>query len=277
MNEALEVIIPLLEGEVVTRRSDWFDLREARLQLLPFSRPRVEIAVAASISPAGPRAAGRFGISMLSMAASSPDGFSSLPQHWGTCEQIASENARAVSRANWRLVAPMHLAETRERAIADVSHGILDLARYVERLGGSPLPYSQSVDLALEQWIERGISVFGTALIGTPDDAVAQIERFHKQSGGFGGLLLLAHDCADPERTLNSYKLFARHVMPEVNRTNANRLASLDWCAEHSGEVIGALRGALQKSIREHEEDRARRGEKGGWADRTNLLVGSKE
>jgi limonene 1,2-monooxygenase len=277
MNEALEVIIPLLEGEVVTRRSDWFDLREARLQLLPFSRPRVEIAVAASISPAGPRAAGRFGISMLSMAASSPDGFSSLPQHWGTCEQIASENARAVSRANWRLVAPMHLAETRERAIADVSHGILDLARYVERLGGSPLPYSQSVDLALEQWIERGISVFGTALIGTPDDAVAQIERFHKQSGGFGGLLLLAHDCADPERTLNSYKLFARHVMPEVNRTNANRLVSLDWCAEHSGEVIGALRGALQKSIREHEEDRARRGEKGGWADRTNLLVGSKE
>jgi limonene 1,2-monooxygenase len=170
----------------------------------------------------------------------------------------------------------MHLAETRERALADVSHGILDLARYVERLGGNPLPYSRSADLALEQWTERGISVFGTALIGTPDDAVEQIERFRKQSGGFGTLLLLAHDCADPERTLNSYRLFARHVMPEVNGTNANRLASLDWCEEHSGEVIGSLRGALQKSIREHEEERAARGLKSGWADRTNLLVGSK-
>jgi limonene 1,2-monooxygenase len=277
MNEALEVVIPLLEGKVVTRRTDWFDLREARLQLLPFTRPRVEIAVAASISPAGPRAAGRFGISMLSMAASSPDGFSALPQHWGAAEQLAAEHGQSVQRGSWRLVAPMHLAETRERAIADVSHGILDLTRYIERLGGAALPYSGSVDLALEQWTQRGISVFGTALIGTPDDAVAQIERFQKQSGGFGGLLLLAHDCADPERTLNSYRLFARHVMPEVNRTNANRQASLDWCAEHSGEVIGALRGALQKSIREHEEDRARRGQKSGWADRTNLLVGSKD
>jgi len=92
MNEALEVVIPLLEGEVVTRRRDWFELREARLQLLPFTRPRVEIAVAASISPAGPRAAGRFGISMLSMAASSPGGFSALPEHWGACEELASEH-----------------------------------------------------------------------------------------------------------------------------------------------------------------------------------------
>jgi limonene 1,2-monooxygenase len=276
MNEALEVLIPLLEGEVVTRRTDWFQLREARLQLLPFTRPRVEMAVAASISPAGPRAAGRFGLSMLSMAASSPGGFSALPQHWGACEQLAAENGRTVSRSNWRLVAPMHLAETRERAIADVSHGILELTRYMERLGGAPLPFGRSVDLALEEWTQRGISVFGVALIGTPDDAVAQIERFHKQSGGFGTLLLLAHDCADPERTLNSYRLFARHVMPEVNRTNVNRHASLDWCAEHSGEVIGALRGAIQKSIREHEEDRARRGQKSGWSDRTDLLVGPK-
>jgi limonene 1,2-monooxygenase len=275
MNEALEVIIPLLEGEVVTRRSDWFDLREARLQLLPFTRPRVEVAVAASISPAGPRAAGRFGISMLSMAASSPDGFSVLPQHWGTCEQIASEHGRVVSRSNWRLVAPMHLAETRERALADVSHGILELTRYMERLGGAPLPYGRSVDLAVEQWTQRGISVFGSAVIGTPDDAVAQIERFQKQSGGFGTLLLLAHDCADPERTLESYRLFARYVMPEVNRANAGRHASLDWCEKHSGEVIGALRGAIQKSIREHEDERARLGQKGGWADRSDLLVGS--
>jgi limonene 1,2-monooxygenase len=275
MNEALEVLIPLLEGQVVTRKTDWFELREARLQLLPFTRPRVEVAVAASISPAGPRAAGRFGISMLSMAASSPDGFSSLPQHWGACEELAGENGKAVDRANWRLVAPMHIAETRERALEDIRYGIMDLVRYVERLGGNPVPYSRSVDLALEQWTQRGISVFGAALIGTPDDAIAQIERFRKQSGGFGALLLLAHDCADPERTLNSYRLFARHVMPEINRTNAARQASLDWCEARAGEVMGSLRGAIEKSIREHETDRAAKGRKGGWSDRTNLLVGS--
>jgi len=275
MNEALEVLIPLLEGQVVTRKTDWFELREARVQLNPFTRPRVEIAVAASISPSGPRAAGRFGISMLSMAASSPDGFSSLPQHWGACSELAGENGKAVDRANWRLVAPMHLAETRERALEDIRYGILDLVRYVERLGGSPVPYSRSADLALEQWTQRGISVFGAALIGTPDDAIAQIERFRKQSGGFGAMLLLAHDCADPERTLNSYRLFARHVIPEINRSNAARQASLDWCEAKSAEVMGSLRGAIENSIRQHEAERAAKGRPGGWSDRTNLLVGS--
>jgi limonene 1,2-monooxygenase len=273
MNEALEVIIPLLSGETVTRKTDWFELREARLQLLPYSDPRIEIAVAGAISPSGPRAAGRFGLSMLSMAASGAEGFSALPQHWEVCEQLAAEHGQTVDRSNWRLVAPMHLAETREQAIADVSWGILDLVNYLERLGGNPLPYSGSVDLALEQWTERGMTVFGTALIGTPDDAIAHIERFQKQSGGFGTFTLLAHDCADPERTLKSYELFARYVMPAIHGSNANRHASLEWCGEHSDRVIGALRGALHKAIQEHEDERGGKGQ--AWVDRTDLLVGS--
>ena len=32
MNESLEVVLALLRGEVVTRKTDWFDLRDARLQ-----------------------------------------------------------------------------------------------------------------------------------------------------------------------------------------------------------------------------------------------------
>ncbi|MEY2457461.1 MAG: limonene 1,2-monooxygenase, partial [Acidimicrobiaceae bacterium] len=62
MEEALEAIILLLrDEEPVTIKTDWFTLRDARLQLLPYTRPRMEVAVAAQVSPAGPRAAGRFG------------------------------------------------------------------------------------------------------------------------------------------------------------------------------------------------------------------------
>ncbi|MEE8311199.1 MAG: LLM class flavin-dependent oxidoreductase [Candidatus Binatia bacterium] len=278
MNESLDVLLPLLRGEVVTHKTDWFELREARLQLGPYSKPRVEMAVAAAISPSGPRAAGKYGIGMLSMAATNPDGFSALPNHWGACEQLAREHRQAVDRANWRLVAPMHLAETREQAVADMEFGLLKLVRYLEKLGGAPLPYGVSVEAAIEQWEHHGLTVFGTAVIGTPDDAIAQIERLVKQSDGFGTFLLLAHDCADPDRTKKSYELFARYVIPEIGRLNANRHASLQWFEQNSTYIVGELRGALGKAIAEHEDERARRGGEGvAWADQTNLLVGSDE
>jgi len=67
MEESLEVILALLAGETVNAATDWFTLRDARLQLAPYTHPRFEVAVAAQVSPAGPRAAGRFGCSLLSI------------------------------------------------------------------------------------------------------------------------------------------------------------------------------------------------------------------
>src|SRR5215469_179597 len=68
MEESLEAILLLLSSEEpVTCETDWFRLRNARLQLRPYQRPHFEVAVAAQVSPAGPRAAGRFGCGLLSL------------------------------------------------------------------------------------------------------------------------------------------------------------------------------------------------------------------
>ena len=40
-------------------------------------------------------------------------------------------------------------------------------------------------------------------VIGTPDDAIEYIEGLLEQSGGFGTFLMLGHDWASPERTIN--------------------------------------------------------------------------
>src|SRR5580704_16614470 len=53
MDEALGCIVRLLRGEEVTHKSDWFELDKARLQMTPYSRPSVEIAVASQVSPTG--------------------------------------------------------------------------------------------------------------------------------------------------------------------------------------------------------------------------------
>ena len=55
MEESLAGIVALLiSDEPVTMHTEWFTLNEARLQLRPYTRPHFELAVACTISPAGP-------------------------------------------------------------------------------------------------------------------------------------------------------------------------------------------------------------------------------
>src|SRR4030095_10682962 len=51
MDESLEAILELLRtDDPVTRETDWFTVREARLQYRPYTHPHPEVAVAAMIS-----------------------------------------------------------------------------------------------------------------------------------------------------------------------------------------------------------------------------------
>jgi limonene 1,2-monooxygenase len=265
MNESLEVILALLRGETVTRKTDWFELRDARLQLPPYSDPMLEVAVAGAISPTGARAAGTHGVGLLSLAASLPGAFDELPKHWAVAEEKAAEHGKSIDRRNWRLVVPMHLAETREQARADMEFGTLKLARYQERLGGGLPAYAHSTDQMLDEWTGKGLVVFGRLTLGTPDDMIETIAQLEKQSGGFGTVLLLAHDCASPEATFKSYELFARYVIPAVTGANLARGESLDWAHANSQRFIGAMMGGIVKAVEDHEAERAERGQGTAW------------
>src|SRR5258706_10359945 len=99
MEESLEAILALLDGtEPVNRETDWFTLKDARLQLRPYTHPRFEVAVAAQVSPAGPRCAGRFGCALLSIGATSVGGFDILRSHWTVIEERAEEVGTTVDR-----------------------------------------------------------------------------------------------------------------------------------------------------------------------------------
>src|SRR5690242_21224667 len=79
MDESLEAILALFRtDEPVTRECGWFTLREARLHMKPYSRPHMEVAVAAQVSPAGARAAGKNGVGLLSLGATTTGGFDAL-------------------------------------------------------------------------------------------------------------------------------------------------------------------------------------------------------
>lgn len=253
MAEALDVIVPLVRGESVSKQTDWFTVSDARLQLPSYTLPHVEMAVAAMISPAGPRLAGKHGLGLLSLGATTDAGYMQLAEAWAICEDEARKHGRTVHRGNWRLVGPMHVAETREQAIENVRFGLEKWCYYYTKVIALPFPLPDTFDGQV-----RALTESGFAVIGDPDDAIAQIERLQQQSGGAGGYLQMANNWADFAPTLRSYELIARYVMPRFQGMNAGREASMNWVSDNRDAILGAGRAAREKATRDYQAEQAR-------------------
>jgi limonene 1,2-monooxygenase len=244
MEESLEAIIALLESEEpISRSTDWFTMRDAHLQMRPFTSPRMEVCVAASYSPAGPAAAGRFGAGLISVAATQKTGFDALAFHWGILTEVAEANGRAVDRSAWRLMGPMHLADSVNEAKRDLRHGYDQVYRYLRH--GIPLPpeSGSSLEERVDQANESQAGCFGT-----PDMAIEHIQRLIDQSGGFGCYLFLGADFADPAATRRSYELFAREVMPHFQSQLDAQRRSEQWIIDSKGVFVESMATAVRKA-----------------------------
>jgi limonene 1,2-monooxygenase len=254
MDEALDVIMALLRGETVTKQTDWFNLQDARLQLKPFSEPSLEVAVAASISPTGAKAAGKHGVGLLSIAATTAIGFDAISTHWNTWNEVAAQHGNTPDRSKWRLVGPMHLAETKEQAIKDVEYGIVPFSKYFTKV----LPAGPTRGETAAEILEN-VSEDGFAVIGTPDQAIEKIQSLVDASGGFGTFLLFGHDWANPEATRRSFELFAQYVMPHFTGQLAAPEASCEWVTGSGTEFINRAANAIMKAIADHADEQAAR------------------
>lgn len=260
MEESLEAILALYRSdEPVSRQTDWFTMRDARLQMRPYTHPHPEVAVAAMISPSGPRLAGTHGVSLLSLSMSVAEGFAAVGQAWGVVEEMAAKAvAPAPDRRTWRVLGTMHLAATRDRAIDDCTYGLEAFADYfgggagfvplANQVGGGPRTPRDYVEAYAES---------GNVVIGTPDDAIAYIEGLIEQSGGFGTFLLLGHDWADRDATLDSYRLFSREVIPHFQGHLGAPRASHEWATAKRGELFGAAGQAILNAITSHVDEKA--------------------
>ncbi len=246
MLEAIEVLVPLLRGETVTRKTSWFELDEARLQLRPYTKPMVNMAVASQVSPAGARAAGSHGLGLLSVGATTAGGFNALAANWEIYERKAKENNQIIDRSRWSLVGPMHIAETRKEALKNVKHGLKEWIAYFQDVAALPIaPDGSDPAQAL---VESGLAV-----IGTPDDAIRQIERLVDESGGFGSFLHMAHNWADWAQTKRSYELFARYVAPRFQGRNQGRKESYRWAASKHETFMPKVEQAIGNEIAKDE------------------------
>jgi limonene 1,2-monooxygenase len=248
MDEATGVIQRLLRGETVTYKSDWFELNEARLQVLPL-QDELPMASASSLSPAGMKVAGKYGIGVISVASHTAEGLGALPTQWGFGETYARESGQTIDRQNWRVLSQWHIADSKEQAIADVAEG---LARWHNEYNVSIIGRPGANHVEDGAAMARNMAASGAAIFGTPDDAVRQIRHLQEISGGFGTLLGFAHDWAPVEKQLRSYELFARYVVPQLQGLLQPVQGSADFVAEHKGELMEGAGQAILKAIRQH-------------------------
>jgi limonene 1,2-monooxygenase len=252
LQEGIDVILRLLKGETVTEQTEWYTMRDARTHLRPFTRPHPEVCVASAVTPSGGRLAGRHGLGMLCVAAGERAGFDALDTNWKVACEIAAEDGREMDRRRLRCVVNMHLADSREQAIADIRHGCEEFVRYFNN--NQPrfaVPEGADyVDWVLEHRI---------AVVGTPDDAIERIEQLYAKQGEFGCLLLQITNWADWPALKHSLELYANYVIPHFSGANDSRSDSYRWVTDNQEELVTKRVNAANQMFAKHEAERAGR------------------
>jgi limonene 1,2-monooxygenase len=243
MEESLDAIMQLLKcEEPVTLKTDWFELRQARLHLAPYTEPHFPIAVASTITPAGVMAAGKHGLGVLSLGAGLPGGPEALANQWKIAEETAAKNGKTMDRKNWRLVVNVHVSDDDELALREVSRAERhETITYFEDTLGRP---PGRADDPLREGVKMG-----TTLVGTPETVIRGIERLQGLSGGgFGGVLFRAHEWANREQTLHSYELFARYVMPRFQGSLGTIRESNEWARSNRKTIFSPNVEAVRRA-----------------------------
>jgi limonene 1,2-monooxygenase len=223
MDEALDCIVALLRGETVTKKTDWFELNEARLSVGCYTKPTMEIAVTSVRSPAGALAAGRHGAGILVLSSVDDASMRHHVSNWAIYEDTCRQHGHVADRARWRFSIQLHLADSRAQARKDVEYGLEKWIGYANDIVPAPNPPPRGLVDPAAWMVENE-----RAIIGTPDDAVEKIEHLLDITGGFGGILVFAHDWANWPATQRSLALIAEEVRPRLRGSNLMRQESYD-------------------------------------------------
>ncbi|MFM9942936.1 MAG: LLM class flavin-dependent oxidoreductase [Hyphomicrobiaceae bacterium] len=243
MDESLDAITRLLKcEEPVTIKTDWFEMREARLHLAPYTDPRFKIAVASTQTPAAMVMAGKYDTAVLSLGAGLPGGPEALSEQWKIAEVEAAKHGRKMDRKQWSLVVNMHCAEDDEEALAQVRKGErVETISYFEETLGRP---AGRADDPLREGVKMG-----TTLVGSPETIARGIRHLIELSrGGCGGFMFRAHEWANASNTKKSFELFARWVMPQFQGSVDSIIASQNWTKERRKDIFVPSIKAVEKA-----------------------------
>ena len=249
-DEAIGVIKRLFSGERFSYESEWFTLKDAKLQLRPLQE-QMEFVVASTFTPSGMTLSGKYNTGVISIGGMASQGLKSLARQWEFAEESALKHNNQISRNNWRVLMSWHIAETRDQARAEAKDGLFRHNNEYSTAALNPIDGKifKTPDEAIDS---TAFSEDSTAVIGTPDDLIHKIQEMIKITGGFGAVIGFAHDWANRENTKKSWDLVARYVIPAINSMLDDYRDSYNFVINNRDTWLRA-NDARFKNVAQHE------------------------
>ena len=249
-DESIGIIKKLFSGERFSYESEWFTLRDAKLQLRPLQE-EMEFVVASTFTPSGMTLSGKYETGVISIGGMASQGLKSLARQWEFAEESALKHGTQINRKNWRVLMSWHIAETRDQAREEAKDGLLiHNNEYTTRaLRPDDGQIYKTPDEAVDATAFSGV---GNAVIGTPDDLINKIQEMINVTGGFGAVIGFAHDWANRENTKKSWDLVARYVIPEINSMLVDYRDSIEFVVNNR-ETWTRATDARLSNVAEHE------------------------
>lgn len=240
MQESTEIIAKLLESdEPINYDGRYWKIRDMALQLRSYQSPRLKFATPSVGSQRSLEFAAKYEMLVFSLAGGGPPNATPISGQWEVIEEAGKKFDTNPSRDDWRIVTYIHLADSREQAWEEVEAGIeRDVHQYFYTINGP------------QQWVVRPDQDPATLtageiaekrrwIIGTPDDAIEQIQALYEETGGFGGLMMTTHEWVPQHKIDYSLELFARYVMPHFRGHTSSLEAA--WHRTQADNKAGKL------------------------------------
>lgn len=256
MEEALDAILELLATPgPVDRKTEWFTLEDARLQLGSYQRPHVPITVAAAMSPSGPKLAGKYGLGLLSIGGTGEKSVELLEKTWEITTREADAHGQVVNRRDWAIVGNLHIADTYEEAVEQTRYGLRDFMDY--RHVVTPMKMIEPGEEVSHEELVRRVNESGYGCIGDANQAIEYIQKLIDRTGGFGTFLATAHDWADTEATSRMYRILVRDVLPRFTGTCEPLLDSYRWTQARKDGFSQRFATGIQNATQDYERAQA--------------------
>ena len=193
-------------------------LESLRPHIRPFQKPHPPIGVAGvSAGSETLKVAGERGFLPMSLNLNQ----TYVASHWASVEEGARRTGRTPSRADWRLVREIFVADTDEEAwrlSVGAQMGRMMREYFLPLLKNvGVIQYLKHDEAVADSDVTPEYCAPHNWLIGSPVTVVGKIERMYEEVGGFGHLLLFCFDYSEnPHAWRHSMELLAHEVMPKV-------------------------------------------------------------
>ena len=189
-----------------------------RLHLRPYQRPHPPIGVAGVSAKSETLVlAGERGYIPMSINFVPPR---ILRTHWASVEEGAARTGRVADRSTWRIARDVYVADTNARARREALEGPLarDYRDYflplLGKIRGREMlkidPAMPDADVTLEYLLDN------IWIVGDPDTVAARLAKLGDEVGGFGTLLVIAHEGRPRAAWERSMVLLQEQVLPRV-------------------------------------------------------------